>query len=83
MNKDNIPLAALKLLEREEAFRSYTARLNQTKDWYNKIRRVCAPVEFTLIKDLVSHHKTVFSLIREKIQRLMKEFSDERNRFGD
>lgn len=53
MNKENIPQAALNLSEKEEVFRRYTARLNQIKDWYNKIRRVCAPVEFNLIKDLV------------------------------
>lgn len=54
MNKENIPEAALNVSEREDTFRNHTSKLNQTIEWYNKIRRVCAPVEFDLIKDVVS-----------------------------
>ncbi|KAK6645275.1 hypothetical protein RUM43_001551 [Polyplax serrata] len=63
MNKEDIPQAALTVSEREEEFRSNTAKLNQAKDWYNKIRRVCAPVEFSLIKDLVKKLLIIFSVI--------------------
>lgn len=54
MGKRNIPQAAIKVSESEEIFRSHTAKLNQTIEWYNKIRRMCAPVEFNLIRDTVS-----------------------------
>lgn len=63
MNKQDIPQAALTVSEREEEFRSNTAKLNQAKDWYNKIRRVCAPVEFSLIRDLVKKLLIIFSVI--------------------
>ncbi|KAL0281201.1 UNVERIFIED_CONTAM: hypothetical protein PYX00_002260 [Menopon gallinae] len=68
INKENIPEAALNVSEREDTFRSHTSKLNQTIEWYNKIRRVCAPVEFDLIKDVVK-------LIDEEVDKGQRELN--------
>lgn len=51
MEYDNIPKEALKISECNEMFRKYTANLNCTIEWYNKIRRTSKDVEFRLIEN--------------------------------
>nr|CAD7441492.1 unnamed protein product [Timema bartmani] len=53
MDKDNIPEEALKIYERSETFRKYTSNLNQTIQWYNKVRRTSKLVEFELVQEEV------------------------------
>nr|CAD7570912.1 unnamed protein product [Timema californicum] len=53
MDKDNIPEEALKIYERSETFRKYTSSLNQTIQWYNKVRRTTKLVEFELVQEEV------------------------------
>lgn len=46
-----IPQEALTLSESDEYFRKYTANLNTTIDWYNKIKRTSKNVEYKLIEN--------------------------------
>lgn len=84
MNKRNIPQAAIAVSEREETFRSHTAKLNQTIEWYNKIRRITAPVEFDLIKDVVSI-KNAFNSQAHKMEALKYYFfnTDKKDRYSN
>lgn len=61
MEHENIPEPALKISECNEIFRKYTANLNCTIEWYNKIRRTSKDVEFKLIeKEIEEIDKLVY-----------------------
>ncbi|KAJ9585775.1 hypothetical protein L9F63_002412, partial [Diploptera punctata] len=53
MEHKDIPEEALQIYERSETFRKYTSNLNQTIQWYNKLRRTSRSVEFALVEEQI------------------------------
>lgn len=68
MDIKGIPEEALKISESNEMFRRYTANLNCTIEWYNKIRRTSKDVEYRLIENEI-----------EDIDKLVLEAQNELN----